>query len=380
VSASLALGGPVLMSRFVPAAAPADRAAVARALGARVGRWRGLQTVALAAVAGVLVAVDPESFPLLPTLLVVVAVALSGLATLAAQISLGLGRPAVYSFRFPLENAILVIAAVALYAVAGATGAVAGIAVATAAAVTFGGAAIFGTLRRAERGMPIPAGALRFGVLSTVSGLLMQVMHRGGVVAVAVLYGSSVEAGFASLAIGIALTITYVVNQAFSVQLPSLVEQLGTGAAGAEEAALRRFTDRVQLVVVPSALVGALFLDDALTLAAGDRFAGAEPALGPALALLPLAALNALGGQTASLRLRPEIRLRATATGTAVFLVTSIVTVPLWGAVAAAAALLAGAATSITQLGLAFPDALTRRKLTLGLGSAALVLALGAAT
>src|SRR4051812_19488933 len=44
-SASIAIGGPTLMSRFVPAASPATRDAVAFALVRRVGRWRTLGLV-----------------------------------------------------------------------------------------------------------------------------------------------------------------------------------------------------------------------------------------------------------------------------------------------------------------------------------------------
>jgi O-antigen/teichoic acid export membrane protein len=41
-SLSLSLGGPTVMARFVPAASPGERAATARALAIRLGRWRVL--------------------------------------------------------------------------------------------------------------------------------------------------------------------------------------------------------------------------------------------------------------------------------------------------------------------------------------------------
>ena len=53
-SLALTLGGPTLMARFVPAAPPHERVALARAIGARLTRGRAAQllAIALAAIVG----------------------------------------------------------------------------------------------------------------------------------------------------------------------------------------------------------------------------------------------------------------------------------------------------------------------------------------
>src|SRR5205809_2912895 len=53
VSMSLSLGGPLLLARFVPAAAPSERGALALALAARIARFRAAMVVA--AIAAVVV-------------------------------------------------------------------------------------------------------------------------------------------------------------------------------------------------------------------------------------------------------------------------------------------------------------------------------------
>jgi hypothetical protein len=60
---------------------------------------------------------------------------------------------------------------------------------------------------------------------------------------------------------------------------------------------------------VPVAIAAALALDPLVTLDLGGSFTGAEPALIPALGVLPPVPLAALANQIAALRLRPELRL-----------------------------------------------------------------------
>ena len=91
-SVAMMLGGPTLMARYVPAAPPEERAALARALTARLAVGRAAQLAVVALVAGMLVAVDPSAFPADLTALVLVSLALSVAATLALQTGLGLGR------------------------------------------------------------------------------------------------------------------------------------------------------------------------------------------------------------------------------------------------------------------------------------------------
>ena len=65
---------------------------------------------------------------------------------------------------------------------------------------------------------------------------------------------------------------------------------------------------------------------------------------------MPFAPLAALAGQAADLRLRPEIRLRSAAVASVVFVLVAPIAVPEWGAVGAAAALLAGTVANVTLL------------------------------
>src|SRR5581483_4730306 len=161
-SASLALGGPAVMARFVAAAPPAERLALARTLALRAVRWRA---------AG---------------LLLLTVVVVDAAATLLFQIALGLDRPVLWSFRYPLQNLLLVGAVPPLYALAGASGALLAIVVSSAGALALGAWSIGGALARGPR-VRIPREASRFALLQALSGLLVQVLHRGPVLAVAAL-------------------------------------------------------------------------------------------------------------------------------------------------------------------------------------------------
>ena len=375
-SASMAIGGPAVMTRFVPAAAPDDRDAVARALVARLARWRAAQMAVIVCAGTVLAAVAPDTFSPLFTILVVVAIACDAAATLVFQASLGFGHARLWSFRSSLQNVVLVGAAIALFSVFGRAGAVAAIPVASTVALALGARVVVPRLRAAPRGGQIPTGALRFGAIQAMCGVLVQIQERGGVVAVAVLGGSRIETGFASIAIGVALAPVWAVRQAFNVQLPGLVEQMGRAGAGAE-AITRRTARRLELALVPIAVIGAIWSEDLVSLVLGDRFRGAAGALSVALASLPLAPPIALGAQVAALRLRPEARLKALAAGTAAFLVVAAATIPGSGATGAAIALLAGAGVTLAGLALTVPGLLGLRRAMFSAAAVALVLAAG---
>ena len=373
-SLSLSLGGPTLMARYVPAAPADERTAVARAIGARLARWRMLGAGSIALAAAVLIAISPETFPPLLTTLIVTALVLDVGATLAFQIALGLGRTTLWSLRYPFQNLVLIVAALCLAPAAGATGAVAGVTVASAAAFGLGVTRIFAPLRFAERGAEIPAGAMRFGGYSVMAGFVLHLYQRGGVVAVPILDGSKVETGFAGLAIGVSLAGSYAVSQAFAVQLPKLAEEFGQDPEGTE-AVGRRLARDLQLLLIPLTVAAALALDPLLPAIVGEGFSEAEAAFGPALAMLPLAPLVVLASQLATLRLIPEKRLLAAAVGALVFLAVAVALVPAWGAAGATSALLAGTLASIVTSALVLPRAFSPQLVAAALTGAAMVLA-----
>jgi O-antigen/teichoic acid export membrane protein len=377
-SSSFSIGGPTLMSRFVPAAAPSERNAVARALAVRVGVWRVFEVLAIAVAAAVLALALPERFPAGPTALVTLAVALDVAATLAFQIALGMGRIAVWSHRFGVQNAVLVAAALSGYALAGIEGALAGIALASAVALLWGAAAVARPLLAASPGGVVPAGALRFGVLHAVANGLMMLTQRGGIVAVAILSGSSVETGYAALALGLVLAALYVVAQIFTVQLPALAERAGEpGGRASAEAALRRLAGRSVAITIPIALLGVIAIEVLVPFVLGERFRGAEPAIGLALAALPIAPLTSLAAQSAALRLRPGARIATTAAGAAAFVICVAIAVPPFGAAGAAAALLASTATIGLATLAAFPGLLSRALAAAALAGSLTVVAAG---
>jgi O-antigen/teichoic acid export membrane protein len=379
-SVAMMLGGPTLMARYVPAAPPGERAALARALTARLAVGRAAQLAVVALAAGVLVAVDPSAFPADLTALVLVSLALSVAATLALQAGLGLGRTGPWSARYPLQNAVLVVAVLVLYPVGGVTAAVAGIALSCAVALGLAALTAGPALCGPRTAVELPAGALRFAMLQAAGGALAQLAHRGGVVAVALLAGSTVQTGHAALALGVALAATYAVAQAFTVALPGLVER-GSEEPGlcAGEAALRRLAGLALAIIVPAALATALLLEDLVPAVFGAAYTGAAGAFAPALAMVVLAPVNALALQAAALRLRPEATLHSAVAGAVVFALTALVAVPSLGATGGTAAALAGTvAAALVSIRL-LPGAVGGRVGAASLGGAAAVLLLALA-
>ncbi|MDQ4009902.1 MAG: hypothetical protein M3228_04230 [Actinomycetota bacterium] len=376
-SVAMTLGGATLLARYVPVAAPGERGALARALSVRLARNRAALFAVLTVMATALVTWDPARFPPLLTALVLIALALNVAATLALQADLGLGRAGAWCTRYPLQNAVLVVAAVGLYDVAGTTGAVAAITVSAAVAFGLGVVASTPLLRRRLPPVTVPEGALRFGLLQATSGVLVQVTQRGGVIVVALLAASSVQTGFAALAIGIALAATYAIGQIFTVSLPRLAERSGLDGA---ESSLRRLAGGLLAVVVPVVAVTVLTIDAAVPLVFGEGYTGAAGALGPALAMVVLAPVNALVVQAAALRLQPEATLYAALVSALAFTGAAVLAVPVWGAAGATGAALAGAAAYALLAIRLLPGAAGVRLTVTSLAGAAAVILLGVLT
>jgi O-antigen/teichoic acid export membrane protein len=209
------------------------------------------------------------------------------------------------------------------------------------------------------------------------SGLLLnQLTFRGPVLAAAVLAGSSVLTGYTALAAGVALALLLGLRELFTVSLPELVERWERDRADAERAN-RRLGWWGLAALAPAALVGAIVLDPVLRALAGERFAGADAALVPTLALLPLLPPLLMGWQAAVLRLRPALAFSLQATGFASFAVAAAILTPLWPAWGAMAALLLAAAVTVSVTAWRLPAAVTARLLAAAFGAAGVVLAVG---
>ncbi|MFN2617502.1 MAG: hypothetical protein ABR581_10315 [Thermoleophilaceae bacterium] len=384
-SASVSFSGPTVMSRFVPTVEATRRPAVARALLARLARWRALQVLMLGALPGAAVAaLVPARVPVWIAALVVGAFALDVAATLVFQVALGLGRAGLWSFRFPVQYGILVLAAVLLDAALGPAAAVGAIAVAAGGTFAVGAATALGPIRRAARDEQVPVGALRFGALQGASGVFSLVATRGCVVVAALMSGSRQQTGFAALAIGVALAGMQVVVQIFAVELPGLAERAGiraegarNGLAGAERSALA-LAWRSEWIVLLLAAAAVFLVEPGLRIAVSRPFAGAADAFYPALGFLVLTPVSALATQAAALRLRPSARLLSTAAGALAFGVTAVLAVPAWEAAGATSAVLVGAAVTNVVSAWLFPDLLRGRLLALSLVGAAVVTGVGA--
>jgi O-antigen/teichoic acid export membrane protein len=377
-SLAMTLGGSTLLSRYVPAAPPADRPAVALALTLRLARNRAALFGGLVVVGAVLAAAAPVTFPPVVVGCVVLALGLNVVATLVLQADLGLGRSAAWCLRYPVQNAVLVAVVLAAHGDLGvAGGALAVLASAVAAVVV--AAAASGPLRRAAadgaaRRVAPPEGALRFGLLQASGGALTQFVHRGGVLAVALLAGSDVQTGFAALAIGIALAATYAVVQLFTVALPVLTAS-GDGTAG--EPALRRLAGVLLLPVAVGGLATVAAMDVLVPVAFGAAYAAAASAFVPAIAMVVLAPVTALAVQASALRLRPEAVLYGGLAGAVVFVGVAITAVPAWGATGATAAALAGTAATALATLLLLPGAVGARLALCSAAAVAAVLAMG---
>jgi O-antigen/teichoic acid export membrane protein len=376
-SAASALGGPTPLSRFVPMVDPRERPGLARELALRSAKWRaGVCAVAAAGGLGLWLS-DPGRFRLLPTALVVLALVLDVAATLVYQVGLALGGVALWSLRYPLQTGVLVAAVPALQHSFGSDGALAGIVVASAVVLAVGVVPVVSPLLGVRSSAGLPQGAVRFALVYGASGFFVQLLHRGGVLAVAVLAGSQVEAGFTALSIGIALGLTYAVWQVFTLELP----RLAAGGAGAtQDNSVRTLAWLALWVVVPITALAAAALDRLVPALAGERYRGVEASLGPALAIVPLAPLASAAAQAAALSLRPLVRLAASSAGALVFVVAALLLVPDHGSAGATTALLIGTAAMVAVGAAVFRDFFGLRLAVVSLGASCLVLGVAAWT
>jgi O-antigen/teichoic acid export membrane protein len=348
LSLGLGLGAPLAAIRYVPAVHPSERVARARSMARDVaaGRARLLAVLTVAAVA------------LAPTLLdvpVVVVVAVCAAAwcsvgsSIASELALALRRTRVWNARFPLENSLIVAAAVGGHAALGTRGAIVGMAIASAMtfALLFGG--ILGELRRAPAGGPLPPEAAMYARLQTLTVVLNTLVTRAGPLAMPLAGASSTETAFAAIATGVGAAGAGTVMSLLAVQLPRLAHEAREVPAHAEEEAQR--SGRGALVVaVSAALPAALLTGPAIDLALGSEFAGARSSLALALAAVPLAAVPGLAGLIASLRIRPGRLTAVWAAGAATFAAVAAATIPALAADGAALAMVAGfLATCLTS-------------------------------
>lgn len=373
---ALTLGGATTMARFVPEAEPGRRAAVARVLAARLARGRAA-ALALVALLTIAVAVAVPDVDAARAALVLIAIAAGVGATLTLQATLGLGRTGPWSARFAVQNALTVAAALAAHALHGATGAIAGVAVAAAITFAWSLAVALPALRDAGPRAEVPAGALRFGAWQAAAGALTQVAQRSGVVAVA-LVADARETAFAAVALGVALAGTYVVAQAFAVALPGLAEQARGDRAGAE-ADLRRMAIAALAVGAGVALGGAALAGDVVPALFGDEYRAGAGAFAIALGLLPLAPLQALAVQVSALRLAPQLAWRPAAAGLAAFALTAAPAAPAGGAEGGTLAAVAGAAAAAACARVVVGPLLGRGLTAAALACAAATVVVGAA-
>jgi O-antigen/teichoic acid export membrane protein len=291
-------------------------------------------------VAAVVLVARPGDLPTGAAWLIFGAVALDVVATLLLQAALPLGGVVAWSVRYPLQNIVLTIVAILLYDRLGIVGAVAALPVASGAAVALGAITAWPRLRGATTAARLPDGMRRFAIVQGTSGLMQLVLLRGSVIAVGLAGSSNAEVGFAGVAVGITTALTYAVWQPYSVELPRLV----TLSPEEANAWLERTTRLMLVILVPTLLVGLVVAQGVLPHVLGSSFAGAIVPVGVALAAVPLVPATVALNQAAALKLRPELRLVASASGAVVFVLAATVMVPRWDAVGASGAFVAGAA------------------------------------
>jgi O-antigen/teichoic acid export membrane protein len=375
---ALTLGGPTTVARFVPVAPPEQRVALARRLGGELARTRIVHLAVLGVAALALVVWDPSHFPPLLTGLAFIALVVNVVATLALQVGLGLGRTGVWSARYAVHNAVLILGVLVLYELGGVSGAGAALVLAALAALAVGLHVLRPTIGVRTNDIALPDGALRFGALQSAGAALVQLAQRGGVVAVAVLASDPTQTGYAALATGVALGAGAAVLQAFTVSLPHVAEEAELGGLEDAEATLRRLAGVLFAVLAPACLLGALLLHRLVPAVFGGEYRDSTTVFGPALAMVVMAPISSLAVQVSALRLRPQASLVSGVVGLVVFVVVAAVAVPAWGATGGTAAVLAGAVAGTAASSVLLPDALGGPLLVGSLTGAAGVLAVAA--
>jgi len=374
-SASVALGGPTLVSRYVAAAPDGDRRTLALALGLRSVVWRLALGVVVAVVALIALATDSATPSGAVLAFVLLAFLLDVVATVVFQTGLAVGQVTLWSARYPVQNTVLVVVALCGYAVFGLVGAMAALPVSSGFALAQGLAGVAPAFRNVRPRRSLPAGVGRFAVIQGLSGALVQLVHRGPVLFVALLGAGAAETGYAALATGVALAATYAVWQSFAVELPRLAA-LGVGA---DIRSTSRLAWAALAMLTPLAALGAVLAQPLVPLLAGERYRPAATTLGLALAILPLAPIGAAVNQAAALRYRPELRFASAAAGAAAFVISCLLLVPSLEAEGGAAALVVGSAAAALVGGIAVSDALGRLLPAASLASAGVVVLIAVA-
>ncbi len=345
IATATGIGGPALFARVLGPLSGDERLGVARGMARRLGLVRSAVVLVVALGASVGAALAPGTVSGAQVALVAAAVACGTAATLLSQVALGLERTATWSLRYPLENGVIVVGALALYPVAGLDGAIAAIALGAAAALALGLAGVGSSLRGAAAAT-LPAGVLRFARLQAAGGALTQVVHRGAAPACALLGVGAAATGHAAIAAGAALAITYAVMQTTLVVLPGASRAFAADAAGAE-ASLLRVAGLAALLVVPACALLASAAEPLLVAGLGEDFRDAAPALRIALLAAALAPLWALTTQLAVLREHPAAVFAGAAAGATAFVVVAATALPDGGASAGAWAMVAGVGATI---------------------------------
>ena len=345
-----AVGGPTLMSRFVAATPEPGRRSIARALLMDGLGWRIAALAVGVTIAAAIAALYPDEVPPVSVACGATALALTAAGSWASFVALGLGRVAVWSYRYAVQNAATAAVAVGGYAVLGVDGALIGLAAGAAVGLAWASRGL-GQVLRAPR-VAAPEGARRFAALLAVSGVAGQVAFRLPVPLVA-LGAGTVAAGNAAIGLGIALAAIFTVNHPFAVAMPAALAR-GEDVRRAE-ASLLQLGVRTLAVAGAAALIGAAAGPPLLRTMLGEEFRPAADALGLALAAVPLAAVTAVLGQIAVLRLRLLARLVANLCGTILGLALCAALARSQGADAAAIGLLAWSLTVVIVSRLLLP-------------------------
>lgn len=373
---AISLGAPGSFARFVPAETEGRRSGLARSMTQRLLPMRAVQLAVAMLIGIALVNTMPGRVAADDAALVLLALAAEVGAILAAQVALGLGATWIWSYRIAARNVVLLVSVPVLLLAFGPSGVLWTVASGSLAGLLFAVSQVAPLVGNAERDVPVPEGAMRFGRVSGVALLVGQVTYRGPVFA-ASLGGLAPDAvGFAGLAASIAMAVIYAVRELFMVSIPELVECWGRSPDEADRR-LRHLGQRAQWILVAASCAGVVLLARLLPMVVGNGFLPATGPLALVLAMLPLVPLAAIAAPASSLRLRPGLPLAIDGVALLVFIVAVALLMPRWGATGALAALLAAVATSAILAARAVPTVVTVRLLVTGLLGSSAVLALG---
>jgi PST family polysaccharide transporter len=374
---AISLGAPGSFARFVPTESAHRRSGLAWSMTRRLVPLRAVQLLIAALIGVALVYSLPGRVAAEDVTLVLVALAAEVAAILAAQMALGLGATWIWSFRIAARNAALLVSVPVLLLAFESLDLVWTVALGSFAGLLFAASRVAPLVRSAERGVPVPEGAMRFGRVSGTALLVGQLTYRGPVFAASA-GGLAPEAvGFAGLAASIAMAVIYAVRELFTVSIPELVE-CWERAPDEADRRLRRLGQHTQWILIGAAGVGVVVLARLLPMVVGTAFLPATGPLALVLATLPLVPLAAIAAPASSLRLRPGLPLVIDGVALLVFIAAVTLLMPRWGATGTLAALLAAVATSAILAARAVPGVVTLRLLATGLLGSSMVLALGA--